>query len=348
MASNLPSLDGTLGDLEIGLVLATFLYGIQTLQTFNYYRQYPEDGVRLKILVAVVWFLELGHTICGCHAVYLLTITFYGQPQHIMIDPPLSLLFMLLFHAGITFAVQTFFAFRVAMLSRRWFTTIVCCVLNLLRLACFLVTFAKLYKRPNLSLLVTEFRWMVIAVLSISPIVDVSIATALVYYLWRARDSHYKQTTRMVDTIIVWTVGERMVTLLSVFIKHRRPNPLSILGISYFNAVIVRAVSWAIFYLIQAKLFSNSMLASLNGRRRLRPFDPTHQNSGSHSLVFNSVAAATNPVLPRCGLSRQLQNSVVQTRRRGETVNDNISSMSFPSKQVVEGPHDFVYPSNKA
>ncbi|KAJ7115662.1 hypothetical protein C8R44DRAFT_793135 [Mycena epipterygia] len=37
MMSNLPSLDGTLGNLEIGLVLATFLYGIQTLQTFNYY-----------------------------------------------------------------------------------------------------------------------------------------------------------------------------------------------------------------------------------------------------------------------------------------------------------------------
>ncbi|KAJ7124168.1 hypothetical protein C8R44DRAFT_980589 [Mycena epipterygia] len=329
MASNLPSLDGTLGNLEIGLVLATFLYGIQTLQTFNYYRQYPEDGVRLKILVAVVWFLELGHTICGCHALYILTITFYGQPQHIMIDPPLSLIFTLLFHAGITFAVQTFFAFRVAMLSRRWSTTIVCCFLNLLRLTCFLVIFAKLCRRPNLSLLVTEFRWMVIAAVSISPIVDVNIATALVYYLWRARNSHYKQTTRMVDTIIVWTVETTILTSLS-----------SILDLIFF---LTRPnLSWIIFFLIQAKLFSNSMLASLNGRRRFRPLDPTHQNSGSHSLVFNCVAAATNPVLPRCGLSRQLQNPVVQTRRRGETVNDNISS------SAKETPNHFIDQARRA
>ncbi|KAJ7085897.1 hypothetical protein C8R44DRAFT_752709 [Mycena epipterygia] len=209
------------------------------------------------------------------------------------------------------------------MLSRRWLTTSMSCVLNLLRLTSFLVPFAKRSRRPDLCLLVTEFRWMTIAVVSISPIVDVSIATALVYYLWRARDSHYKQTTRMADTIIVWTVGERMETLLSVFIKHPRSNLFPYTTRSYFNAVIVRAVSWIIFFLIQAKLFSNSMLASLNGRQRFRPLDLAPQNSGSHSLVFNSVTTATNSVLPRCGLSRQLQNLVV---RRGETTNGNISS----------------------
>jgi hypothetical protein len=101
MESSPPSINGTLGSGEIGLVLATFLYGIETLQTFNYYHDCTKDVVFLRILVrspapwlqlgSDTWpsggehlvslarrcrqstqdrrFLELAHLICGCHAV---------------------------------------------------------------------------------------------------------------------------------------------------------------------------------------------------------------------------------------------------------------------------------------
>ncbi|KAJ7110922.1 hypothetical protein C8R44DRAFT_856744 [Mycena epipterygia] len=302
MVTSQLSLDGTLGSLEIGTVLATFLYGIQTLQTFNYYREYPEDGVMLKTFVAIVGFLELGHTICSCHAMYLTTVTFYGQPQHIM-DPPLSLIFTTFFHSGIIIVVQTFFAFRVATLSRRWSMTILCCLLNLLRLACILVIFAKLCIHPDFSILVTELHRLMITSFSIGPIVDFIIATALVYDLWRARDSHWTETTHIVDTIIVWTVETTMITSIS-----------GLLTIILFLAR--DDLTWTIFYLIQAKLFSNSMLASLNGRQRFRRLEPPHPNSGSHVIVFHS--------------SPETRSSIQRTL--GAATND----MSHPSKQVVE------------
>lgn len=47
-----PSLPTTLGAVEVGLVISTFLSGIETLQTFNYYRKYPKDSMALKILVS--------------------------------------------------------------------------------------------------------------------------------------------------------------------------------------------------------------------------------------------------------------------------------------------------------
>lgn len=54
-------LDGTLGDIQIALVLATWLFGIGTLQTFNYYREFPKDP---KILKGLVRFLARdSHTI---------------------------------------------------------------------------------------------------------------------------------------------------------------------------------------------------------------------------------------------------------------------------------------------
>ncbi|KAJ7760342.1 hypothetical protein B0H16DRAFT_1532009 [Mycena metata] len=51
-----PALDGTLGAMEIGAILGAFLFGIETLQTFNYYRQFREDSKILKATVAVIWF----------------------------------------------------------------------------------------------------------------------------------------------------------------------------------------------------------------------------------------------------------------------------------------------------
>ena len=46
-----PAFDGTLGATLVGAVMATFLFGIASLQAFNYYRSFPEDTKRLKILV---------------------------------------------------------------------------------------------------------------------------------------------------------------------------------------------------------------------------------------------------------------------------------------------------------
>ena len=42
----------TLGAVEIGLVFSTFLFGIETLQTYHYYRNYSRDYLGLKALVS--------------------------------------------------------------------------------------------------------------------------------------------------------------------------------------------------------------------------------------------------------------------------------------------------------
>jgi hypothetical protein len=59
MASDFPGLDGIYGPLEIGAAVCTLLYGIQTLQTLHYYRDFPKDNVLLKFMV----FLAFLHSI---------------------------------------------------------------------------------------------------------------------------------------------------------------------------------------------------------------------------------------------------------------------------------------------
>ncbi|KAJ6599978.1 hypothetical protein DFH09DRAFT_1271517 [Mycena vulgaris] len=266
---------GSLGPAEIGVVLATFLYGIETLQTFNYYRECPKDSRRLKTLVAVIWLLELAHMICVWHAIYSMTITFYGRPEHIL-DPPLSLVFTIIIHGAIIFIVQTFFAFRVRALSKRWSITILGCILNCLRLLVNVGLFVELWKRQDRSewvVLGTDLRWIMITGFSIGPSVDILIATSLCYYLWHYKNSEFKQTNRMVDTLIIWTVETTAITSLS--------------GALQLILFLTRNdLTWFIFWVVQAKckilfhifaliktcqtVFANSMLASLNGRNRFR------------------------------------------------------------------------------
>ncbi|KAF7356263.1 Saposin B-type domain-containing protein [Mycena venus] len=274
MASPPPlSLDGTLGEVQIALVLATWLFGIETLQTWNYYRDFPTDGKALKGLVAVIWFLELGHTIACWHSMYLVTVTFYGRPEHIL-SPPLSMVFVILLHAFIAIGVQTFFVYRVWVLSGKWPIPILCCFLNLLRLGCNVLLFVDLSKHRLYSRLTTDLRWEVILMDTINPAVDIIIAASLVYYLWGRRKSDFKQTNRMVDTIIVWTLERTLLTTAT--------------GIMQLVLYLARDdLSWLIFFLIQGKRMYPSEI------------DP-HADEIHSVLKFNACIAEWENALPFC------------------------------------------------
>ncbi|KAJ7450768.1 hypothetical protein FB451DRAFT_1410101 [Mycena latifolia] len=257
------SLAGTIGRWEIALVLLAFLFGIETLQTFNYFGQFPKDPRRLKILVAGIWLLELAHTISAFLTVYAITVTFYGQPQHIE-RPALSLVLMLLFHSVLAAVVPTFFAFRLRILLMRWPIIILCCLLNFLRLLSNLAIAVEFWKNEDLVVIETQLAWLVITATAVGPVVDIITAASLCYSLWHFKQSEFKRTNWMVDKIIVWTV-----------------------------------VTWTIFYAIQAKLFSNSLLASLNGRKRLRSNSSGSKqlpNGSSHVIAFDSGAPTRDTV----------------------------------------------------
>lgn len=130
MASAIPpvvievDLNNTIGAIEIGSLFGVFLFGIVTLQTFNYYDNYKEDGWGNKILVcqlkrsfcvpsltifevACIWylghpftlfisnlfgprFLEIGHTLGINFELYRATIILYGQPWELVRFPGIA------------------------------------------------------------------------------------------------------------------------------------------------------------------------------------------------------------------------------------------------------------------
>ncbi|KAJ6534332.1 hypothetical protein B0H19DRAFT_441516 [Mycena capillaripes] len=259
--SNIPSnllpfdLNGSLGAIEIGAVLGTFLFGIETLQTFNYYRDFPKDSKLLKAAVGLVWVLELGHTVSAWHALYTQTVTFFGQPSFIL-SPPHSEDMMIIFAGLIYTVVQTFFANRVRVLSGQWYIMALACVLGLLRLVAHFCITALLLQYSRISILL-EWRGLVTASLSLDLAVDLLITASLCYCLWNMRSCESRQTRTIVDTLILWAIESTILT-----------SAASVMQIILF--MTRTDLVWTTFFIIQAKLFSNAMLASLNGRQRFR------------------------------------------------------------------------------
>ncbi|KAJ6469819.1 hypothetical protein C8R45DRAFT_425616 [Mycena sanguinolenta] len=270
-------LNGSLGATEIGSVLGAFLFGVTTLQSYNYFRDFSRDSTLLRVTVAVVWLLELGHTLCSWHALYSQTVTFYGQPEYVS-SPPASEALTILFASLLYTVVQTFFANRARILSGKWYIMAVACTLSALRFIANMGSMGLLLYYGRVSILL-EWRWLVSTALALGLSVDILITAAMCYFLQKMRSTESTRARTMVETLIIWSIESTVLT-----------SATSIMQIVLFTT---RAdLVWTLFFILQAKravfhpmnlsrslippicvVFSNSMLASLNGRRRFLAWD---------------------------------------------------------------------------
>ncbi|KAF7296867.1 Saposin B-type domain-containing protein [Mycena indigotica] len=252
-------LDGSLGATLVGAVVGTFLFGIESLQVFNYYYEYTKDPKSLKTAVATVWSVGLAHSVTLWHALYSITVTFYGQPSHVL-RPPHSLELTVLFSALTNITVQTFFALRIRTLSGHWPITILAFVLTTVRLSIQLVMMVFFWDSPGFRIIYEELYWEMVTVSVIGLVVDMLISGSMCWCLLVKRhETDFPQTRKMVDTLIVWCIETTSLTaaagLLELVLFLSRPD-----------------LAWMTFFLVQPKLYSNSMLAHLNGRERLRRY----------------------------------------------------------------------------
>ncbi|KAJ7867156.1 hypothetical protein B0H13DRAFT_2560281 [Mycena leptocephala] len=85
------NLNTTLGAFQIGVLVSYVLFGVTTTQTYIYYSRFPDDSLKLKVLVAFVWICEVGHALCIGHSLYVYTISDYAHPERVLGPAPKSL-----------------------------------------------------------------------------------------------------------------------------------------------------------------------------------------------------------------------------------------------------------------
>ncbi|KAG7439556.1 uncharacterized protein BT62DRAFT_699078 [Guyanagaster necrorhizus] len=268
----------TYGAVAIGALSASLLSGAVAIQTILYYKLYPSDSVRVKILVFAVWLLDTSHTGFVWTSLWYMVIGHYGNINVI----PWSIAVTIVITAVLTFLVHCFFAYRIFMLSKRnWFLICPIMILAAFRLASACVTTSEMIRLKTYSTFKEDFRWVFTLGLALSSTVDILITGSLFGLLHTSR-SEAENLNAVIDSLILYTFETGSLTCAATIIDMICVSPPSLPSLSTSRAAhpdIIDSRQWLtmssnlIFmgvHFVIGKLYANSLLVTLNTRRGLR------------------------------------------------------------------------------
>ncbi|KAG9309788.1 hypothetical protein JVU11DRAFT_10163 [Chiua virens] len=244
----------TLGALLLGGFCAAVLSGVVNVQTFLYIKLFPQDSV------GVVWALDTIHSVLVYGSIWVYLITNFGDETKIDAIPvPLAL--TVITTAILTFIVHCFFSHRIHKLSReQWLFTVLILVLAFFRLCCASVTTAEMIHMETFRAFKAKFRWVFTLGLAMSCLVDILVTGFLIISLHNLQGEKRASTSldRVISMVVLYTFETNLLTsaatIVSMICWLTMPNNLVFMGLHFFIA----------------KLYANSLLATLNTRKNLR------------------------------------------------------------------------------
>ncbi|KAJ7186958.1 hypothetical protein C8R46DRAFT_282082 [Mycena filopes] len=271
---------------QIGVLISYVLFGVMNTQTYLYYGRFQTDSIGLKGLVAFIWVCEFAQAISIGHALYAWTITAFGTPLPV---PPKSFDASIFFSGIIAACVQGFFSFRIWTLSRKWVIPAIAYTLSFLRLVIGAAVFITALRMTSLQIFEARFGWLITTAASIGVANDMLITLTLVFVLKGQRQEVQPRSVPLVDKLIIWTMETGLMTSVA-----------SIATLICFLTMKTNLV-WAAVFVVVSRLYSNSVLASLNSRATLRAMNenfPSHHLASvmkSHSSQSNSNPQSQPP-----------------------------------------------------
>ncbi|KAF5389750.1 hypothetical protein D9757_006038 [Collybiopsis confluens] len=324
-----------LGAIEIGAFLGIFLFGVIVVQAHIYFKNCANDSKWLVSLITLILILELGHTIATAQSVWWATIPVANLS--VVTENAWASAMCTLYAAVITCLVKGYYINRIRILTAKNWLAITGWFITSLDFAASVFGAVEAFLEVRNEVDQSdqkEWAWLITTSLALGAAVDVFIAAAMVYQLRQfrgnARANSMKGTAELVNGLIIWTIE---TGLLTSFVS------MAVLACFYmmeFNSI------WFAVYLPLAKLYSNSLLASLNARPARRRRFSTHATSQLHtgttahttSLRFasfdtSSPSSSLDSRLTRLGtpISRTGSNS---SARRSTVASSNVSRKIIP------------------
>ncbi|PBK75660.1 hypothetical protein ARMSODRAFT_400827 [Armillaria solidipes] len=308
-------INNTFGAMLIGALVTMVIYGITTLQTYFYFMTYPQDSPRIKSFVGLIWGLDTVHVVFMCHTMHHYLIAGFGNPAY-LVEGTWSLFSSIMINMIISFLVQCFFALRIHGLCPKpykWWITSVIGSMVFAHLCFGIETVGQFFVRKEFSRL-NEVNYVAVLPFAITAILsDLLIALGLCFLLRRSR-TNFANTDYIIKILVRYAITRCLLTSLMAVVE-------TILATSFH--------SFAIDFVI-GKIWSNSLLASLNSRRSLRDTF-NRKNSGSMSASFR----VGSPMLSTTG-AEPGQISVVQISGQGESRSpDEESGNQYAGKPTV-------------
>ncbi|KAH7906298.1 hypothetical protein BJ138DRAFT_650866 [Hygrophoropsis aurantiaca] len=247
----------TVGAVEIGALFMAFILGIMTIQTYNYYRKYPNDPTWLKSCVMFVMVCVVGHTASMLSCIYTIAVTDFGMAQAEIMDPlPLGFSTSLVFSGFLGPVVQSYFAYRIHRLSSFIYMPVICWAISLGRFIISITASTIAFRTPSLLDFRVHHRWTLTTILALGMINDVLIAGNMCYYLKGERDFSLRmgRSSKSLDKMMAYAIETGLLSSLTAVASC----------ISMFT--MPDNLVWLAFYILVGGIFANSLLASLNAR----------------------------------------------------------------------------------
>ncbi|RDB20348.1 hypothetical protein Hypma_012694 [Hypsizygus marmoreus] len=293
---------GFTGPLYIGSMLNWLLFGSFIVQLYDYYILYQNTDQRfIKIIVYFVFMVEIVQLIFMNHTVWQILIEGYGDPSYIAVTPWSSVTPPVL-NGIVSFTVETFFSWRIWTLGRHLGTHRVTRAISAFIVLIGVVHFgASMATTIQFSILRREIDSLgaiyasAIVWLSGSVICDVLIAITMVTLLARSRTkSAFGNTEKVINTLIVNTIETGAITAV-----------IALLHLIFFLTNTTDNFIHVCMEYVLGGIFSNVLLATLNGRHRLRNMNE------NYSSGFNS----TGTIVQQIRLSELRGRSAMGTMR---------------------------------
>jgi len=265
------TVENTYGALLLGAFLACCLSGIVTVQSFLYIKLYPSDATRTKLMVASVWFLDTLHTCFVMSSIWNYLIPHFGDVPRVDFIP-WTVAMSIAVTAILTIIVHCFLAQRIYRLTKNdWRITSPILILAILRLGSACVTTAEMIRLKSFTEFAQQFRWVFTLGLALSSAVDVLITVCLCYYL-RSNRTGSLSMNDIIDSLVVYTFETGTLTCAG-----------TVLSMVCWLTMPYNRLFLALHFMI-AKLYANSLLATLNTRKTLRDSRFKASVSGDHAL----------------------------------------------------------------
>ncbi|TFK71973.1 hypothetical protein BDN72DRAFT_836900 [Pluteus cervinus] len=266
----------------VGVLMHWFLFGALTVQVYDYsLRYHAGDLLGLKCTVYGLYFVEVVGTVLTTITAYDLVLGSWGDISRLMVCPKTSPPNVVVNNI-VAFIVQIFFAWRILCLSRAKFAkigaalTVVTSIFSAISSILFMNQYVKISEANLKAVATTMGLWIFSAVLC-----DTTITATMVAVLWRARSAtHYQQTKTVINHLIVHTIETGGIAAVVATIE---------LGLFIYSPHSYLHLS--MFYIL-GRIYSNALVASVNGRHRMRALlDASPNHPCVTSLRLQSTVA---------------------------------------------------------
>ncbi|TFK35427.1 hypothetical protein BDQ12DRAFT_725958 [Crucibulum laeve] len=204
--------EATLGFALCGVFISLFMFGVVTVQTFTYYRTFVNDKPALKILIALIWLLELGIAICISMGIYMMLVTNFGNILRLS-QIPTSMITALILGGISCHLAQALFIYRIYVLSgKKIVFPIVFGGLSLFLLTIVFLSTAKAFTTVAVQPHSTEGEGFLSTLFIGSVIEDLSIAVFMCYFLRKQKKASLTSTGALLDRLFVFTVQSCIIT----------------------------------------------------------------------------------------------------------------------------------------